>query len=90
MEMGLTVAGETRREEHWRLSHRFLCGPWIWMNATIFCLVLVVACVPEGSIKETSINRAEHGTDSVGLLSSLWKQSKKIDKGEGGNEGKGV
>lgn len=35
--------------------------------------------VPEGSIKETSINRAEHGTGSVGLLSSLW--SKNIDKG---------
>lgn len=36
--------------------------------------------VPEGSTKETSINRAEHGTGSVGLLSGLWRQSKNIDK----------
>lgn len=38
--------------------------------------------VLEGSIKETSINRAEHGTGSGGLLSSLWNQSKNRDDGK--------
>lgn len=43
--------------------------------------------VPEGSIKETSINRAEHGTGSVGLLSGLCRQSKNIDKGKEKRQG---
>lgn len=38
--------------------------------------------VPEGSIKETSIHRAEHGAGSVGLLSGLWRQSKNKGKGK--------
>lgn len=36
--------------------------------------------VLEGNIKETSIDRVEHGIGSVGLVSSLWKQGKNIDR----------
>lgn len=89
MEMGQTVAGEKRRT----LETVSQCSLWSLDLDEHHDFLSCSSCsmgVPEGNIKETSINRAEDGTGSVGLLSCLWKQSQSRDKGKEEMKGEDV
>lgn len=80
MEMGQTVAGENRRT----LETVSQCSLWSLDLDEHHDFLSCSSCsmgVPEGNIKETSINRAEDGTGSVGLLSSYGSKAKAETKG---------